>query len=243
MNTNLDYGSAQINKCVSDMCAMTLNNESLLRQLLTIKEVSMDSVQRSVAYECLVHIHDKVEDTTSIILPKPSTKLETQVNSYNAHLLEVPFFSIASNIYTKLEQELASFEMPLTDCLERTISGDLKKLEEDWFLQVLVDNIELTPSNDASLPSQITAVLPSSNTSSVFKSSQVFYTDSEILPKDQAIIFENHPHGNLYIFQDVRVNTQKKQNSIEWSGADVLGGVIDNCEQIKRITIKETHEH
>lgn len=108
-----------------------LRELSFARRIVPPVMVTKDDCQRSEDHDGLVKVIDKEPD--SIAMPI-SFKGVPDAQYIEGERYTVKFFTISSKKYQKTEQELLSYEMPITKIIEENSVKDIQKVEDQRFM-------------------------------------------------------------------------------------------------------------
>jgi hypothetical protein len=109
-----------------------LREVSFARKILPPEQVTRADCQRSVNHDTLVKIVDIEPQSRAMPL---TFRGEPTARFISAERYEIPFFTIASEKFEKVEQELLAYEMPITKVIEDNSVKDIQEVEDFTFLQ------------------------------------------------------------------------------------------------------------
>lgn len=108
-----------------------LREVSFARQVLPPEMVTRADCQRSVNHDTLVKIIDIEPESRAMAITfrgQPSARF------IRAPRAEIPFYTIASEKFEKVEQELLAYDMPITKVIEDNSVKDIQEIEDREFL-------------------------------------------------------------------------------------------------------------
>jgi hypothetical protein len=108
-----------------------LRELSFLRKIIPPVMVTKQDTQRSTAHDVLVKIVDIEPDSTAMPL---TWRGEPDARYVSGPRYQVNFFSISSELFSKTEQELLSYESPITKIIEENSVKDIQEEEDRTFL-------------------------------------------------------------------------------------------------------------
>ena len=108
-----------------------LREVSFARKIINPQYVTKADLQRSVNHDQLVKIIDIEPDSSAMMINLRGTPDVQYVEGKRA---EMQFFSISSNEFQKVEEELLAYEMPITEVIERNSIKDIQKIEDTAFM-------------------------------------------------------------------------------------------------------------
>jgi hypothetical protein len=109
-----------------------LRETAVSRKILPPEQVTKADCQRSVDHEGLVKIVDIEPQSSAMAL---NFRAEPDGRFISAPRFELPFFTISSERFQKTEQELQSYEMPITKVIEQNSVKDIQAIEDARFIQ------------------------------------------------------------------------------------------------------------
>lgn len=108
-----------------------LREVAFSRKIINPQYVTKADLQRSVNHEQMVKIIDIEPDSSAMMINLRGTPDVQYVEGKRA---EMQFFSISSNEFQKVEEELLAYEMPITEVIERNSIKDIQKIEDTAFM-------------------------------------------------------------------------------------------------------------
>jgi hypothetical protein len=108
-----------------------LREVSFARKIIPPENVTRTDCQRSVNHDTLVKIVDIEPKSRAMAISfrgQPTTRF------IRGERAECAFFTIASEIFQKTEQELLAYEMPITKIIEENSVKDIQEIEDREFL-------------------------------------------------------------------------------------------------------------
>jgi hypothetical protein len=108
-----------------------LREVSFARKILPPEPVTRADCQRSVKHDTLVKIVDVEPKSRAMAV---SFRGQPSANFVRAPRAEIPFFTISSEKFEKVEQELLAYEMPITKVIEDNSVKDIQEIEDREFL-------------------------------------------------------------------------------------------------------------
>lgn len=108
-----------------------LREVSFARKILPPQPVTRTDCQRSVNHDTLVKIVDVEPRSRAMAL---TFRGQPSANFISAPRAEIPFFTISSEKFEKIEQELLAYEMPVTKVIEDNTVKDIQEIEDREFL-------------------------------------------------------------------------------------------------------------
>jgi len=108
-----------------------LREVSFARKILPPQPVTRADCQRSVNHDTLVKIVDVEPKSRAMAL---TFRGQPSANFISAPRAEIPFFTISSEKFEKIEQELLAYEMPITKVIEDNSVKDIQEIEDREFL-------------------------------------------------------------------------------------------------------------
>ena len=108
-----------------------LREVSFARKIVQPMYVTRAELQRSVLYDGLVKIVDIEPDSKAMLV---NFRGNPDSQYVVGDRFEIPFFMISSPDFQKTEEELLSYEMPLTEVIEKNSVLDIQKIEDTAFL-------------------------------------------------------------------------------------------------------------
>ena len=109
-----------------------LREVSFARHILPPEQVTRADCQRSVNHDTLVKIVDVEPESKAMAIDFRSQPTARFIQGPRA---EVPFFTISSEKFEKVEQELLAYEMPITKIIEDNSVKDIQEIEDREFLR------------------------------------------------------------------------------------------------------------
>lgn len=107
-----------------------LREVSFARKILPPEQVTRGDCQRSVNHDTLVKIVDVEPRSRAMTVTFRGQPTARFIRGPKA---EIAFFTIASEIYQKTEQELLAYEMPITKIIEENSVKDIQEIEDREF--------------------------------------------------------------------------------------------------------------
>jgi len=111
-----------------------LRELSFARRIVPPVMVTKDDCQRSEDHDGLVKIIDKEPDSKALPI---SFRGVPEAKYIDGERYTVYFFTISSEKFQKTEQELLSYEMPITKIIEENSVKDIQKVEDSRFMDYL----------------------------------------------------------------------------------------------------------
>jgi hypothetical protein len=108
-----------------------LRETSFAAKILPMQQVTKADLQRSVSHEGFTKIVDVEPQSLAVALDFRS---QPDGRFITAPRFEVPFFTISSERFHKTEQELQSYEMPITKVIEQNSVKDLQRIQDRTFI-------------------------------------------------------------------------------------------------------------
>lgn len=108
-----------------------LREVSFARKILPPQPVTRADCQRSTNHDTLVKIVDVEPKSRAMAM---SFRGQPSANFIRAERAEIPFFTISSEKFEKIEQELLAYEMPITKIIEDNSVKDIEEIEDREFL-------------------------------------------------------------------------------------------------------------
>lgn len=118
-----EYGGAYIRD--------RLREVSFARKILPPEQVTRADCQRSVNHDTLVKIVDVEPRSRAMSITFRGQPTARFIRGPKA---EIAFFTIASEIFQKTEQELLAYEMPITKIIEENSVKDIQEVEDREFI-------------------------------------------------------------------------------------------------------------
>lgn len=109
-----------------------LRETSFARKIIPPESVTKADCQRSVTHDGLVKIVDIEPQSSAMAI---NFRSEPDGRYISAPRFEIPFSTISSERFEKAEQELLSYEMPITKVIEQNSVKDIQSVEDTRFLQ------------------------------------------------------------------------------------------------------------
>jgi hypothetical protein len=100
-------------------------------KIVPAQPVQRNELQRSVNHDTLVKIVDIEPNSKAMSL---SFRGQPTARFIRAPRYEIPFFTISSEKFEKIEQELMAYEMPITKIIEENSVKDLQEIKDRVFL-------------------------------------------------------------------------------------------------------------
>jgi hypothetical protein len=108
-----------------------LRETSFAAKLIPMQQVTKADLQRSVSHEGLTKIVDIEPQSLAVAL---NFRSQPDGRFISAPRFEIPFFTISSERFQKTEQELQSYEMPITKVIEQNSVKDLQRIQDRTFM-------------------------------------------------------------------------------------------------------------
>lgn len=108
-----------------------LRETSFAAKLIPMQQVTKADLQRSVSHEGLTKIVDIEPQSLAVAL---NFRSQPDGRFISAPRFEIPFFTISSERFMKTEQELQSYEMPITKVIEQNSVKDLQRIQDRTFM-------------------------------------------------------------------------------------------------------------
>lgn len=118
-----EYGGAYIRD--------RLREVSFARKILPPEQVTRTDCQRSVNHDTLVKIVDVEPRSRAMAITFRGQPTARFIRGPKA---EIAFFTIASEVFQKTEQELLAYEMPITKIIEENSVKDIQEVEDREFM-------------------------------------------------------------------------------------------------------------
>ena len=109
-----------------------LREVSYARKVVPPEQVTRTDCQRSVNHDTLVKIVDVEPKSRAMAI---TFRGQPTARFIRASRVEVPFYTIASEVFQKTEQELLAYEMPITKIIEENSVKDIQEIEDREFTQ------------------------------------------------------------------------------------------------------------
>ncbi len=109
-----------------------LREVSFADKVVPVTPVQRSELQRSVNHDTLVKIVDIEPNSSAMSLTfrgQPTTRY------VRADRFEIPFYTISSEKFEKVEQELLAYEMPITKIIEENSVKDMQAIKDWTFLR------------------------------------------------------------------------------------------------------------
>lgn len=107
-----------------------LRELSFARRIVPPVMVTKDDCQRSEDHDGLVKVIDKEPDSQAMAI---SFRGKPEAKYIDGERYTVKFFTVSSERFQKTEQELLSYEMPITKVIEENSVKDIQKIEDTRF--------------------------------------------------------------------------------------------------------------
>jgi hypothetical protein len=108
-----------------------LREVAFSRKVIPPKQITRNECQRSVNHDTLVRIVDVEPESRAMAI---TFRGEPDARYIRAARYEIPFHTIASEVFEKTEQELMAYEMPITKVIEDNTVKDIQAIEDREFL-------------------------------------------------------------------------------------------------------------
>lgn len=109
-----------------------LRETAFSRKIIPPSQVSRGELQRSTQHEGVSRIVDVEPDSRAFVINWRSQAPGRWIYSRR---VEFAFFTITTEKYEKSEQELISYEMPITKVIEQNAVKDIQTVEDERFIQ------------------------------------------------------------------------------------------------------------
>ena len=109
-----------------------LRETSFARKIIPPEQVTKADCQRSVNHEGLTKIIDIEPQSSAMAI---NFRAEPDGRFISGPRFELPFYTISSERFEKSEQELQSYEMPITKVIENNSVKDIQAVEDFRFLE------------------------------------------------------------------------------------------------------------
>jgi len=109
-----------------------LREVSYARKVVPPEQVTRTDCQRSVNHDTLVKIVDVEPRSRAMAI---TFRGQPTARFIRGSKVEVPFYTIASEVFQKTEQELLAYEMPITKIIEENSVKDIQEIEDREFTQ------------------------------------------------------------------------------------------------------------
>lgn len=109
-----------------------LREVSYARKVVPPEQVTRSDCQRSVNHDTLVKIVDVEPRSRAMAI---TFRGQPTARFIRGQKVEVPFYTIASEVFQKTEQELLAYEMPITKIIEENSVKDIQEVEDREFTQ------------------------------------------------------------------------------------------------------------
>ena len=111
-----------------------LREVSFARKIINPEYVTKLDLQRSTKHDGLTKIVDIEPDSAAVAL---NFRGQAPTRYLEGERYEIPFFMISSEDFQKTEEELLSYEMPLTEVIERNAVKDIQAIEDSHFISAV----------------------------------------------------------------------------------------------------------
>jgi len=125
-------GKTKLNAAGASYVRERLRETAVSRKIIPPEMVTKADCQRSVDHEGLVKIVDIEPQSAAMVL---NFRAEPDGRFISAPRFELPFYTISSEKFQKTEQELQSYEMPITKVIEQNSVKDIQAIEDGQFIQ------------------------------------------------------------------------------------------------------------
>ncbi len=173
-----------------------LREVSFARKILPPMYVTQADLQVSTKHDGVVKIIELEPDSKAMVVnfrSKPTT------NYLEGKRVEMPFFSISSEEFQKIEEELLAYRMPLTQVIEQNAVLDIQKQEDESFLAYVDAAIAI--SDNAVTGSYSSGAVPEGKLRELFDKIDGKQLQSEVLLMDtlmfNRIIVDNNTQGTF----------------------------------------------
>jgi hypothetical protein len=127
-----DEGAEALRSAGASYIRMKLREESFTRKILPAERCTKHDLQRNVKNDSLVKIVDIEPNSTAVSI---DFRGETPMTFVEGGRYEIPFFLISTPEYSKTEEELLAYEMPVVEIVERNSVKDIQTVEDETFLK------------------------------------------------------------------------------------------------------------
>jgi hypothetical protein len=110
-----------------------LREESFARKILQPQTITLKDIYRDTQSDTVYKVVDLEPDSRAIEL---NFRGQPTGNFVSASRYVVPFFTIATELYEKQEQELYAYEMPLIQVIQENNIKDLQEAEDGFFINL-----------------------------------------------------------------------------------------------------------
>lgn len=104
-----------------------LREESFADKLIPPQEITKRECQRSVNHDTLVRIRDIEPNSRAMAI---TFRDNARVRYISGSRYEIPFYTITSERFEKIEQELMAYEMPITKIIEDNSIKDMHEIKD-----------------------------------------------------------------------------------------------------------------
>lgn len=118
-----------------------LREAAFSRKIINPVYVTKADLQRSTLHDQLVKLVDIEPDSSALAM---TFRGQPDVTYVEGDRFEISFYSISSNEFQKVEEELLAYEMPITEIIERNSVKDIQKIEDTGFMTMI--NAAITTS-------------------------------------------------------------------------------------------------
>lgn len=108
-----------------------LREVSFARQIIPPQYVTQADVQPSVNHDGVVKIVELEPDSKAMVV---NFRGKPTANYIEGKRVELPFYSISSEEFQKVEEELLAYRMPITQVIEQNSVLDIQEIEDTAFL-------------------------------------------------------------------------------------------------------------
>lgn len=124
-------GKVKLAEAGKEYIKTKLRERSFARHILNPVKVTKADCTRAVDHEGLVKIVDIEPDSKAMAI---NFRSEPNGRYITGSRYQIPFFTIASERFSKAEQELMTWEAPITKIIEENIVKDIEYVEDSFFL-------------------------------------------------------------------------------------------------------------
>jgi hypothetical protein len=124
-------GKEKIAQLASNYIRDRLREDSYTAQVIPPQDVTPAECQKSLTHDGLMKVVE-VEPTSDAAMPV-TFRGGTYAQFIRAPRVGVPFYSIMSPMFEKVEQELLAYDMPLTKIIEKNAVKDLEAIQDHVF--------------------------------------------------------------------------------------------------------------
>jgi len=133
-------GKEKIAQLASNYIRDRLREDSFAAQVLPPQDIAPSECQKSLTHDGLTKVIE-IEPTSDAALPV-TYRGGAHAQVIRADRVGVPFFSIRSPLFEKIEEELLAYDMPLTKIIEKNAVQDLGYIEDHVFLTHIESGVQ-----------------------------------------------------------------------------------------------------